>query len=1047
MRERLPIHRLLLALLPAGAILGLAQPAAAQLDPLLFLKTTRPNVIFVVDTATRMLYDADGAYYDPADYSPSGPWDSGFGNPLGLNFLDSRYRRKYVDLQFINTGGDKFSATRIAAQGNSSASAYSNFYLRTRIAVAKAAMIQAVQENTTSVRFGLVKTRQGTPTLTPSNEGPVFVSDPGQQSPTDSPAGSGRWKVTRPTVTSANYLQGAPASPNFALVKADVATANTDLITTLNKSFSTSGALLPAGADSFSLEDAPLANMLSDAKSEAARLIAADTACRNTIAVLVVGGGEGSGYTPSSSAAALATQFKTISSRRVPIYVVAIAPDAADVTELQAIAANSGGQYFEITKTQIETAVAAGVAVPEAVKAINTAVQHAFAKPADVNTAPTPALPYGPQTEYQTASPIVGTVNLQGLVPSTEWEDVKSPTGTQLPQRSNVMVTAGFAMPSFDGRLRAFRVYKPVEDDTKPAGYRFDADGSLLWVASTPNESERNIYTARQDGTMVAFTTGNVATLSPYLNTFDAAGLITMVRSQPLGAIVGSTPAILDAPSLDPPPDEDYNAFIADNEGRRSVVVVGANDGMVHVIDARTGIELWAYIPFNLLPKLKTLRDGQPIDSFGYFVDSSPKLADVKVPSDAPEWRTYLIIGEGPGGTFYQAFDITMQGLSGCVDETTDTLSTLLGCFDDTSSIPLKWSFPDYSHFDYTYSSTASPYGDLNSSATAVEKTVGQTWSDPAVGQVASADGPYVVITGSGFFPYSAEQSTVRGGTKAGRAFYVLDAATGVSLASRDVGADSKGETVDNCATVTPKGCTEIKNALQADPVATGASDSRFISKAYIGDLDGQVWRFDIGLSGDTPTLSAPASLYSAGSADHPLFSSMAAVTVGPDQYLFFGTGSDLLPSAGVSGSYKLVGLKEGSAASFSIALTKTDGLADDEKVTAFPAVAGDIVFFTTTSFKPATPCVSADAHLYALTFIGGAAYASSNDGDDKMGKNESTKVKTLTGVGRATAPFIVDQHLWFGAGDKIESFGDPQDFNNGVGQIGVRILSWRQLR
>ena len=39
---------------------------------------------------------------------------------------------------------------------------------------------------------------------------------------------------------------------------------------------------------------------------------------------------------------------------------------------------------------------------------------------------------------------------------------------------------------------------------------------------------------------------------------------------------------------------------------------------------------------------------------------------------------------------------------------------------------------------------------------------------------------------------------------------------------------------------------------------------------------------------------------------------------------------------------------------------SKTDGAGDDEKVTAFPAVAGDIVFFTTTTYKPTTPCVVA---------------------------------------------------------------------------------------
>ena len=174
----------------------------------------------------------------------------------------------------------------------------------------------------------------------------------------------------------------------------------------------------------------------------------------------------------------------------------------------------------------------------------------------------------------------------------------------------------------------------------------------------------------------------------------------------------------------------------------------------------------------------------------------------------------------------------------------------------------------------------------------------------------------------------------------------------------------------------------------------------------------------------------------------------MAAVTVGTDVYIFVGTGSDLLPSYGVNGSYMLLGIKDNGTSgskAFEIDLAKTDGSGDDEKVTAFPAVAGDIVFFSTTSFKPTTPCTSADANLYALTFLGGAVYDST--GDNKVSKDESPKVRTLAGAGRATAPFIVDQHLAFGAGSKIEMLGDPNDFNNGVGDVGVRILSWRDVR
>jgi len=58
----------------------------------------------------------------------------------------------------------------------------------------------------------------------------------------------------------------------------------------------------------------------------------------------------------------------------------------------------------------------------------------------------------------------------------------------------------------------------------------------------------------------------------------DAATVINFIRSQPLGAIINSTPAVMDAPSVDPPPDELYPGFSAANINRRSIIWVGAND-------------------------------------------------------------------------------------------------------------------------------------------------------------------------------------------------------------------------------------------------------------------------------------------------------------------------------------------------------------------------------------------------------------------------------------------------------------------------------------
>ena len=1051
------------ALAIIGFLIAAPRAAEAQLDPLLFLKRTVPSVtsntyrahvLIAVDTSARMQFDADDNYYDPYDYTAGNLWDSS----LGINGAASKYRRKYEAFQFTSAGSPKYQTSTITAVGNQSSqlAAYNAFYAKTRLGVAKAGVLQAIAENTKSTRFGLIAMRQINARVSaPLNDGAVQDSDAGQSFPTDG-SGPGLWKVTRPVVDANNGT--APAG--VPLVKADTSAPNTDIATILNRALTASGAILPAGNDGPSMIDAPLAHMLDDVRTEAARLISGDAQCRNTVAVIVVGGGEGNTAAPSATAAAVASTFTSISSRRVPIYVIAIAPPSADVAALTSIATNSGGGYFQVDKAEIDAATAAGQPAPTVVRAMNAAVQHGFANPSDVNAAPTALLPYGPLSEFQVTSPIVGTVNLKGAqaldgstLPSTDISSSES--GAKIPQRANVLVTSGFALPGFDMRLRAFRVYKPVTDATKPTGYKFSADGTPLWVAQSPmngycndaTASCRNVFTVLPNGSMLAFTEANASALAPYMNTWDVEGLIRFVRTQPLGPIVSSTPAFLDPPSLDPPPDSEYPGFLADHEERRTLIFVGANDGMMHAIDGRSGVEVWAFIPFNLLPKLRTLRDGQPIDSFDYFVDSSAKVADVRIND---QWRTVAVFGQGAGGTFYQAFDVSLDGIEGSIAPDSDSVTTLLNYFADPGRMPYLWAFPRYSKFDTSISTTATPYGDLDASASTDEKTVGQTWSDPAVGQIASASGKYTIITGSGFLPRSVENGSTRGGVAAGRSLYLLNAEDGTLFDRKESSpaSDSLAETDDNC-TAPSYGCTKIKNALQADPVATGPMDQRFVTKSYIGDLDGNIWRYDIILDGSNlPRFSgAPTKLYGAG-ADQPIFSSMAAVAIGTQEYVFVGTGSDLLPSTGVSTQYKLLGVLDTGTSgtkTFEIGLSKTDGAGDDEKVSAFPAVAGDIVFFTTTSYKPTTPCALPDANLYALTFVGGAAY--DGNGDNKVSKNESPKVRALAGAGRATAPFIVDQHLAFGAGGKIEMFGDPNDFNNGVGHVGVRVLSWRDIR
>jgi hypothetical protein len=1125
--------RIRLAVL-VGAVAASTTPAFAQLDPLFFMRgqaatsstpNMAPNVIFVVDTSNRMQRDAatdptnattardTSNYYDPFTYSPK----TGLlyeTQSLGINDSNTNtsYRRRFENLSLYNPGNaDKGQTTHITAVGDkvTGATGFSMFEAPTRLSIARAAMYQAVSENKNVVRFGLIKMRQSSPALpTDAQTGTAVNTDAVNQTVSD--AAATKWKIHRPIVGANN---GSLTNVVAPMVSPTSGTANTDVLTILAKAPSSAGALIPAGNDTSTDFDTPVKFMLDDAWDAAKQLLPGnnDPACRNTVVVLIVGGGEGTTATGVSNndLATRAAAFVNLNNKgyRVPIHVIALAPPASDSPFLQAIATSSGGVYTEISKTQIDialgsivqqqtagvTAPAGTVIVPDVVNAINYAVQQTFAASTDFNANATasPVIPKGNPTEYQVTSPIIGTVNLNNaksiitginLYDGSTFKqppDVKDKQGTVIPQRNNVMVTTGVEMPGFDGRLRSFLVYKPHTDSSQPTGYKFKSDGTRIWVACVPGQTGcavadsnlRNLYTADASGNMIPFTTANTATLAPLMNltsAIDASNVIAKVRQLGFGAVIDSTPAFLNPPSLDPPPDDAYPGFAVKNKDRRTLIWAGTNRGILEAIDARTGVEVWGFIPLNLLPKLRTLLDGQPVGKFDFFMDGSPKLSDVRLtgicdPVDHPSdcWRTHIIVGEGPGGTFYQSFDVTMDNLGTCIAPDNDNLTTLLGCFNSVNTIKLNWAFPSYSHFDVCAPLAAvdctpiKTYGDVSASATDVEKTVGQTWSDPAVGQIYSTSGPFSVLLGSGFLPYSTQQQSNRGGKVAGTTFYILDAKTGTVHHFMDVGSDGLNEvnaagttSADDCTTAAA-GCKNLKNALQTDPVATGPSDSRFINRAYLGDLDGNIWRFDIDLSLGPPTISKKNLLYSAGS-NQPIFSSMATVSVPPNQYVFFGSGSDLLPAVSDNNTkYNLYAVKDTGAATGStqftpIALTKANNLSTDERVTAFPAVAGDIVFFTTTTYKTSSLCSAPDAKLYALTFTGGPAYDTNNDGT--LTSTDNKAVTTIAGQ-RATAPFIVDQHLVFGTQGKISVFGDPEDFNNGVGQAGVRILSWREVR
>lgn len=87
------------------------------------------------------------------------------------------------------------------------------------------------------------------------------------------------------------------------------------------------------------------------------------------------------------------------------------------------------------------------------------------------------------------------------------------------------------------------------------------------------------------------------------------------------------------------------------------ILLVGANDGMVHCFNSTTGEELWAYIPSSQIPYLeRQTRITYNSEYRRSYVDGPITVEDVYV---GGSWKTYAMFGLRKGGSTYGVLDIT----------------------------------------------------------------------------------------------------------------------------------------------------------------------------------------------------------------------------------------------------------------------------------------------------------------------------------------------------------------------------------------------------
>jgi type IV pilus assembly protein PilY1 len=150
-----------------------------------------------------------------------------------------------------------------------------------------------------------------------------------------------------------------------------------------------------------------------------------------------------------------------------------------------------------------------------------------------------------------------------------------------------------------------------------------------------------------------------------------------------------------------------YLTYVRKKSQQTPLLFANANDGMMHAFDAKTGVEVFAYIPRGAYPKLNGLME---IDfEHEYIVDGSLYVGDAYLNGT---WRTLVVGSLGYGGRGIFALDVT------------DTLN-------DASKKPTVI-------FDFTNTDRDSP----------IRKDIGFILNKPVI--VPTHDGSWHVISGNG---------------------------------------------------------------------------------------------------------------------------------------------------------------------------------------------------------------------------------------------------------------------------------------------------------
>lgn len=285
-----------------------------------------------------------------------------------------------------------------------------------------------------------------------------------------------------------------------------------------------------------------------------------------------------------------------------------------------------------------------------------------------------------------------------------------------------------------------------------------------------------------------------------------------------------------------------YTEFKTAQASRAGTVYIGANDGMLHAFAADTGIERWAFVPSMVIPNMWKLADSDYGNLHTNFVNGSPAISDICAANctDAATAVWKTVLVGGLNGGGRGYF---------ALDITNPAAPSLLWEFTPQSGI-----------------------------GAVKDDDIGFGFGQAVFTR--KADGTWVVLVASGY-------NNTSGSGSGGEFLFVLNPVTGAIMSKIPTGVGS---------TTTPGGLAKIAGF-------NGEPGGNLATYVYGGDLQGNVWRFDIN---SPATLTSPgygtgsvmkfAALFSnaAGTVPQPVTTTPVLAKILSRRVVIVGTGQYL---------------------------------------------------------------------------------------------------------------------------------------------------------